>query len=403
MFLIPATIFLKFSLIGTLLVSDILVAVVLPFIMLAGRLRLEDTAKKILILGVVWFFGQVLSDIINQTPPEDFLRGWFRILTTLLTFVVLLFLVDNQIRRVYFMLAGTAVGVAINSISVWQVWAPGLLWKFGVGTGLTLAVLLWVNRKRFGQQNLSILVLFLGATISLLLNARAQGGHIFIACLFSYISARSSNIGHLNISRKFIRILPVSILMIVASGVLLQSYLYMASEGYLGQDALSKYRMQVGDTSNNPIAQLFVCGRSEFLISLDAIADSPLIGHGSWAKDEGYRLQMFREKLAAGCEVSEYFLEESNLIPTHSILFGTWVESGVLGGIFWLFVIWVVMRGLVTAFGTRAIPITIFTFIVFWFSWDILFSPFGGTRRIIVPAMLCTCIKFTSMVAAQRR
>ena len=73
----------------------------------------------------------------------------------------------------------------------------------------------------------------------------------------------------------------------------------------------------------------------------------------------------------------------SNLIPSHSYLFGAWVEGGVAGGVFWLYVV-----GLAWSRATiccaaptcccRSPPISIFSLI-----WAVLFSPFGAGQRFV--------------------
>jgi hypothetical protein len=57
-------------------------------------------------------------------------------------------------------------------------------------------------------------------------------------------------------------------------------YEYGASEGWLGDEAREKYLIQSsGDMG------ILLGGRTQILASAQAIIDSPVIGHGSRAKD----------------------------------------------------------------------------------------------------------------------
>ncbi len=169
---------------------------------------------------------------------------------------------------------------------------------------------------------------------------------------------------------------------LVAAQGLVSAYGYAASSGLMGLDAKDKYELQSSGSLG-----ILLGGRAESLVSTQAIIDSPIIGHGSWARDIHY-VELWVTRLEqAGYEIQgDPF--ESNLIPTHSHLFGAWVEAGVLGGIFWLWALWTTVRGLYAAI-VRPTPFSGFiVFICLSLIWDILFSPFGLDRRVTTAAWL---------------
>ncbi|MHA1569773.1 MAG: O-antigen ligase family protein, partial [Alphaproteobacteria bacterium] len=136
----------------------------------------------------------------------------------------------------------------------------------------------------------------------------------------------------------------------------------------------------------------FLGGRTEILISAIAIKDSPFIGHGSWAKDPYYAslLLQYRPELTS--------VYESGLIPTHSFLFGAWVEAGVVGAIFWLW-IWILnARALGRVFTIREPLVPLFGLIGIVMAWDIIFSPYGAERRFIVPFYVVLAMFLLQMV-----
>lgn len=98
--------------------------------------------------------------------------------------------------------------------------------------------------------------------------------------------------------------------------------------GLLGRDALVKYRDQ---TSGE--VPLILGGRSESLVAVQAIADSPVLGHGSWARDRRYVELHHAIKVEYGLPVFDAERGKRDLIPTHSYLLGSWVEGGFLGGL----------------------------------------------------------------------
>jgi hypothetical protein len=70
------------------------------------------------------------------------------------------------------------------------------------------------------------------------------------------------------------------------------------------------------------------------------------------------------------------------LIPGHSHIIGAWIWSGILGLVFWIFMVWVVLKAIfrVTTLKPRLAPV--YTWFLISMFWDIWFSPFASTRRL---------------------
>jgi hypothetical protein len=73
------------------------------------------------------------------------------------------------------------------------------------------------------------------------------------------------------------------------------------------------------------------------------------------------------------------------LIPTHSHFFGGWVEAGLIGAIFWGWVLSLPLRAIIRLFHSNDPHMPLLSFIAFFLIWDILFSPFGAIRRFLIP------------------
>jgi hypothetical protein len=152
-------------------------------------------------------------------------------------------------------------------------------------------------------------------------------------------------------------------------------YGHLARKGALGASASKKYAAQASSS-----LELLTRGRPEILVSSRAVADSPLVGHGSWAKDPKY-LEM---QIGSGLHPSPAMLADG-LIPTHSYLMGAWVEAGVLGVPIWIWTLLLAAGVLVRLFGRDTQLVSLVAFAGLALTWNVLFSPFGSFDRLIVP------------------
>jgi hypothetical protein len=183
----------------------------------------------------------------------------------------------------------------------------------------------------------------------------------------------------------------------IAAQGLIALYSVAAGNGLLGDAAKNKYEAQTaGDLS------LLQAGRAESLVSTQAIADSPILGHGSWAKDVAY-VAMMRDILESrGYEVVGE-IEQNTLIPSHSHLLGAWVESGVMGGVFWTAVAVIAILAVYRCIKRAGAPAATIGFILFSLIWDVLFSPFSNAQRFVKAAQICLAISVLQGDSLQRR
>jgi len=162
----------------------------------------------------------------------------------------------------------------------------------------------------------------------------------------------------------------------------IKAYGVAAEHGVLGSTAKAKYANQ----STGGFGAVFVDGRATFYIGLKAVADSPVIGHGSWARDTKYTIEGLADIRKAGYRVDpnlENELLHEDIIPSHSYVLGSWVDAGIVGGIFWL-VILVLVGGVFMTYYRVGDPIApLVAFLMMFLSWSILFSPYSGQQRVL--------------------
>jgi hypothetical protein len=176
----------------------------------------------------------------------------------------------------------------------------------------------------------------------------------------------------------------LSFLAVLVVGTL-ELYDAAASSGLLGSDAQAKYIQQSGTLG------VLVGGRPEILVTTQAIIDSPVLGHGSWASDFTYA-ELLSDRLSSfGYEVGAA-PSDTALIPAHSYLMGSWVWAGFLGGLFWLVVVGLAIWMLANlySFRTNLAPLLVFSTMLLL--WNIAFSPYGFSGRITAAYGVTLCL-----------
>jgi O-antigen ligase len=126
-----------------------------------------------------------------------------------------------------------------------------------------------------------------------------------------------------------------------------------------------------------------VGGRPETLVAIQAIRDSPIIGHGSFPFGVKY-LQLKQDiQYEHGYSDSDEAEDtEFPVIPTHSHLTLAWVEGGILGGICWIYIFVLVLRAVLRLSAQRPHMAPLYSYLLVNFLWDILYSPFGSVNRM---------------------
>jgi hypothetical protein len=295
------------------------------------------------------------------------------------------------------------VGVLLSQVIDFYI-APNLYvesqpWKFGFGNWVNILGLFVIGsiamqygiRIRVGVNLLLVLGLVF---INFYLGARAYG---LVLCLSIFmVSLPLTKFGQ---SDRDSSRLPTKHLFSLFLGsvgaifLVLSSYGFIANNGYLGEDAKTKYARQSSGSLG-----ILVGGRQELLVSSLAIYDSPIVGHGSWAKDEQYSelLGVFLRDFDYNVSPIIYRDDDYGLIPTHSYLFGAWVYSGIFGAIFWGYILLVSVRGIVMALQLDSQYRAVIVFTLLSLIWNILFSPLGLYSRLYAAIFIVVALSSLS-------
>jgi O-antigen ligase len=275
-------------------------------------------------------------------------------------------------------------------------------WKFGYGppvAWLCVAVSCLIFRQRgLGPWAAAAFLMLIGIGY-VLLGSRAQGAAVALTAAFLIFQQFAVARGRRGRPVRLFGFATLGLLGFLVGNGLLQLYGIAASEGMLGVYQQQKYKNQSrGDLG------LFLSGRNEILASSQAIADSPVIGHGSWAKDRRYQIVLFQALTAAG-QVPIFDPSDPKMvmmIPSHSHIAGTWVEAGIMGGIFWAWILILGLRSLMALTRTNRRYSPLFAYVLMTMLWAILFSPFGGPGRLLSPFYVCTTLVALGPISTPR-
>lgn len=384
---------------GDLPIAEVLVlAAILPLLVVKGRRALRSDLRLVFILMGGWLLNQILTDIYRKTPFQDWTRGDAAIVFFALDLAFAAMLLSQNTKRRILFLVGIAVGALLqvklqpNDMSIQYPW------KFGYSTSVNLSAVLlacyFYNRRRY-----MLVVLVLGgiSAVNLLLNYRSPVLLLMLTIVL-VVPVIPEQIGQWRVlppagsKRRLMVLAFLAVMASLAAGGILK---IISSAGYLGEEARQKNEMQAHVRGG-----LLLGGRPEIVASSRAVLDSPILGHGSWAKDYKYTEliydEMYERGLDLGEDVDSIEEETEGLIPTHSHLMGAWVWAGILGGVFWAYLFWIVAKAALqlTLKPSSFAPIHIY--LLLSMLWDVLFSPFGTSRRIIEAVVIVIVVDLLS-------
>ena len=392
-FVIGSISFFSFKFIGEVYPAEIVLILFSLFLLKNKAVLLKNPeVRAILFFGLLWLFSQVVTDLIRSTATTDLLRGWASIIFFLLEFVGLYLLLSRSTMRILLFLLGLVLSGFLQIIFLPSVFFDAHPWKFGYALPVTLSFLIFITyvcgsnirKLKWWMLPLSIL-----GGISIYLGFRSLGGMILLTSFLIYF--RAHWIGRALVLRlNSLRLGLLIIIVMVASVGILNLYGYSVEAGWLGESEKGKYETQVsGDYG------LLFGGRIESIASIPAIMDSPIIGHGSWAKDPSYRTYLY-DLVKLGYYNSNdeirYRIENTDLIPAHSHILQSWVWAGLLGALFWLVILFVVIRALIKTYQIKNELLLFVLFFGLISIWDIFFSPFNSFMRMQWAIRLCIFI-----------
>ncbi|CAA6826048.1 MAG: Unknown protein [uncultured Sulfurovum sp.] len=380
LFLLPILTIFTVNIVGQLMFSDILVLILTPILLFNKSFnKKQPYLKPIMLFLLLWFFSAIVSDIVNETSLINFLRGISSILFFAMHIFVIFVLVNMKRDRLTTLILGVSISFILLLVFGGEVYSlddgKNTPWKMGVGFGVTIIFVMLLSRWIKNKRLLAKILLF-SSPIHLFLNARS----LFLTVVLSSIITAF----HLKIyskGKKLFILLSTLFFILIVAPMAINYYGNLTQEGFFGKQAQEKYIMQTGGGKIN----ILLAGRSETLISLTAISDSIIFGHGSWATSKEYFIMYLSmlEKMGKHINWNSELDKDKYLIPAHSMLLAAWVWYGITGSLFWFYILYLSLKVLSIGIAGRK-PIQVRDMlIVVALIWDIFFSPFGQARRCI--------------------
>lgn len=392
-FVLPAISFVEITIVGRLIVTELLLLAILPWLWTArDQLRLP---RWFLVLWAGWFLGQIVTDLVVESAFEDYARGWAAIALTMTNFAAILVLASTQ-RRARLFALGLAVGGLLGYLFVPNAYAATDPWKWALALPVGFALAAGLSGSTGARLPwLTIAAFATFGVLNLLLGYRSLGGVSLLATGYLVLTAVTGRT-QIATGRSALRAFGGLAFLLVAVLGVLQIYDTAASSGLLGSDAKDTYLQQSGAFG------VLLGGRSEILVTTQAVIDSPILGHGSWARDFEYVDLLAERRSSLGYEVGAEF-SDAGLIPAHSYLMGSWVWAGFLGGLFWLAILAIAISLLASLYASRVELAPLLVFSAMLLVWNIAFSPYGFSGRLTAPYGIAICLLGLRLLTAHAR
>lgn len=354
----------------------------LPFIILSiRRFRFPPSVLGVVYLLITYGVLGLAIDIVAEAEPLEAARQLASTYLMIACLLCITLLCQRRPQHFRWFVAGYALWPVLKLVLGPEI-AGGeerwfdQPWSYGLGSGLPILVLclLPVTASR-GWRVAAAVSLFVMVAIGLLLDARSTA---LLTLMVAVVLLAPRPVSERGLSLTPARWTAAAVMLVLAGGAGLWTYATLANSGALGPDVQRGYRAQF----ENPYGAA-VAIRPDFVVALEAVARRPLFGYGS-TQDDAAEFSARRAQLVLQRGVTERDLVQIDRgkIPSHSILLNAWIQVGILGGLLWLYLLFLTFATLPAAATSTAPFALICLYLCLVNAWTIPFSP--GPPRIDV-------------------
>ncbi|WP_404783312.1 O-antigen ligase family protein [Altericista sp. CCNU0014] len=311
---------------------------------------------KFLIALCISFLGLALSDFWVNSVPRDYFRGWAKIIFLTLDVIAIGFAIERNRWNLWWLSVGLGFSILSPSIISHNLLTDWKVVYAGPVAFLVLSFMPWLGKQ------LLPLTLASAGIVNIVLDYRSLGLMFVIMAAIVWSKVNASQV-----SRKQLFKLVVALSL---------SFLLLFAAYQNSQEEFSERR----EYSN---AARF----GGIQVAFEAIADSPILGYGSWAKSEALteRFLDLTGVRQRGFNTPDRVYAEQN-IPAHSQLLQSWIEGGILGTTFFFFYGIQLVKSLrfliAQRIYDRLFPLILFSCLSGL--WHLVASPFAGSHRFTV-------------------
>lgn len=397
----------RLQVVASLSITEIIVLGLAPIIFFVNHRDMKrDGIMPFFILSLLVVVGCIVASIANRTPPQFILRG---LAVTCIISCAIVF--SHWILRrdpsgfKWFILAlpisviastfmlRSSVEMSTLGETTQEIMEGPLFWISRVKPIVMAPTQGWYLQTPWG---INIIAPLFMAGFSMVVSISGRSAALIaLAFAVMVIVGGKTRRSISRISRHFWMIIIAGICFIMIAYV---GYKMSAERGWLGEDARRKYDAQT-EGGEGGIGRLLLGGRGESFIGLLACRDKPIVGWGPWARDENGYTEEFMLKYGTWEDYQNYvgyqlFLNKcgitDRMLSCHAYITEFWAWYGIWGLLFWLYVIFVLLRYLKQ--DVAAVPQ--------WFAWvacsipgvfwGIFFSPFSD--RVATPLLVVACL-----------
>lgn len=333
-----------------------LAALIARFSRGGDRVLREPAFKTLLLAAFATLFGYMVSDLVQGTRPDQFLRGWGRVGLVVIDFISLAVIVGQDRRNLWWFVLGSGLGGIFYLRFLLH--SPISNWKFGYSDPVFLATaaLCYFMPLRAA----SVVLAGLGVW-SMMTDYRSFAAICLLVAALVWIRA----------SRRGRPMTDAGALKVLIAG------------GLAGAAILTVLSM-TGEQSAGRRAQSDAGRVAAIEVGIEGIKRSPVIGHGSWVENkELIRLYMQRQAELMGGKVSASD-HGATVFSPHSQILNAWLEGGILATAFMVVLLVQVLKLLPWTVLRR--PVDLLTPALLFFLvmtlWNLFMSPFSAPHRV---------------------
>lgn len=301
----------------------------------------------------VSLLAYIVSDLYRGSAPEDYIRGWARMIFLAVDLLALASIMGTNWRR----WLALKVGLAFGFLAQAAMFGPlfGDWWKFGWAIPITLLALVLAMRR--GTLIASLVAAGLGV-LHFSLGFRSLGGECLVVATLLHVPSVSPRWR-----------LPV-IGGALCTGIALTGVVYVlaADEDNVSQRGSNAERYSMAS------------------VAAEAFFESPLVGQGSWfsATHLVRRIEARRMQVEEG--FAGYDEESASKLAVHSQILVALAEGGFFGGLFFLAYFGLLVWALFYALSAERPQQALVLFSLLEAICNAFMSPFSGPARVHIAA-----------------
>ncbi len=377
---------ISFNFIGLVIIAEIIICLQVIMFFAKGKKTQQNKESRmirnILILGTIWFTTQLFTDLYQESEITDTLKS----LSQIFVFTMLLTAMITHFQHKEYALHNYLIGFCLSNLLIFVgAWNTGNAqdwWKFYFGPTVSVLALVSIGSLRANSMVKFLAIISLAA-ISIFLGSRSLGV-ILILTSIGFLTFRSSR----SIARSLIFIIVLLVLGNVFNSLIRDASL----SGKFGVAQQVKAQQQY---TNGPI---LLVARSELLYELASIRESSFWGKGSNPIPSANVListhDMETEFRINSKQTSAYEnFTTTGRTPQHSMLFGAWLEGGVLSILLlsYLFILMVKWNIRNNIKGSTSKLSILARYFFINFIWAFFFSPLGAGSRMTIAVGFGIC------------